>query len=133
MNMETIIKNDAFELYYHTDSKIIHHKIIKWLTEDESRTLLKRGLKELQAHSAAKWLSDDRGSGALNPEGEEWAHKVWLPQVIAAGWKFWAITLPNRLIGQMNIRRNISFFEEKGITVKIFSDPNNAMKWLEKQ
>jgi hypothetical protein len=33
----------------------------------------------------------------------EWADTVWLPRVLRAGFKFWAIVLPKAAIGKLNM------------------------------
>ena len=81
-------------------------------------------------HKARKWLSDDRGNGAVRPEDEEWVQKNWLPKVVAAGWKYWAIVPPQKVVGQMNIKRLVAAFAEVGVTAQVFSDPTAALEWL---
>jgi hypothetical protein len=83
-------------------------------------------------HRACKWLSDDRGNGPLKPEDAQWCLTSWSPRVIAAGWKFWAVVMPEKVMGPLNMRRWISTYADQGITVSAFADPVQAMTWLEK-
>jgi hypothetical protein len=50
---------------------------------------------------------------------------------MAAGWKFWAIVMPDKKIGQMNMQSIIDLYKEKCVTIQIFDDPAEALKWLE--
>lgn len=70
-------------------------------------------------------------NGALPPTDLEWADKVWFPQTVKAGWKYWALVLPEEVIGQMNIKRHIKLYKDRGITVEVFRDPDEAIRWLE--
>ena len=84
-------------------------------------------------NNASKWLSDDRALPVLRREDMDWAHNEWFPRMVEAGWKFWAIVQPEKVIGQMNIERVVREYLAAGITAKYFSDPDDAMKWLENQ
>jgi hypothetical protein len=53
--------------------------------------------------------------------------------MLEAGWKHWAIVQPAKLLGQMNIKRISETFAAAGITAQFFSDPDEALKWLESQ
>jgi hypothetical protein len=78
-------------------------------------------------------LSDDRNNSALAQNDVAWSKTDWFPRVMKAGWKYWALVQPEKVIGQMNMDRIVKDYSEKGLTVKIFSDPDEAMKWLESQ
>ena len=95
--------------------------------------MLNKGLEVFQEFGAQKWLSDDRANSALSPEDGEWGTNNWNPRVIAAGWKYWAIVMPAKVIGQMNMQYFIKVNSELGVTARVFSDPDEAMRWLEAQ
>ena len=80
-----------------------------------------------------KWLSDDRNNAALSKEDMEWTQTDWHPRTIATGWKYWAIVLPKNIIGQMNMDYIIKRAAAEGLTVRPFTDPDEAMEWLENQ
>jgi hypothetical protein len=131
--MQEIINNNKAALWYHPKTKIVHHQLRSYIYGQQFRDILERGLELFRLHQACKWLSDDRGNGALDPDDSDWATEVWSPQVIAAGWKFWAIVLPIKVIGQMNMRGWVSMYAEKGVKVEAFTDPDLALSWLEAQ
>ena len=56
---------------------------------------------------------------------------IGLVDVFAAGWKYWAIVMPDKIVGKMNMKRFIEDYSEKGLTIDIFSDPDEALAWLE--
>ena len=71
--------------------------------------------------------------GSLTPADAEWALNEWGPRVMAAGWKYWSVVLPEKVLGQMNMRRWIDTYAEHGVLVQAFSDPLRAMVWLKQQ
>jgi hypothetical protein len=127
----TIIDNPEITLWYYEETRIIHHKIHKMISGKTLRQTLMKGLELFKKNNASKWLSDDRQSSALTPEDTEWGFSVWSPQVIAAGWKYWAVVLPEIMLGQLNMNYVIDDYAKKGVTVELFSDPEAALKWLE--
>ncbi len=131
MPTQTLIKNDFVTMVFHEESGIVHHEIHKYVYGEPLRALLTTGTDALEKHRATKWLSDDRKNNALSKEDTEWAMHEWSPRTIAAGWKHWAVVLPEKILGQMNMQRFIDAYAEHGVTVRIFTDPVEARAWLE--
>ena len=109
----------------HQDHQFIHGKVL--------RDALDAGYEVLKKYKAQKWLSDDRLNSAIPKEDTEWAFTDWSNRVIQAGWKFCAIVQPESVIGQMNVKRFAKEYLSRGVVVEMFTDPDNAMAWLEKQ
>jgi hypothetical protein len=128
-----LIDNDKVRLQYHPRTRIVHHELRQFVHGAEFREVLERGLETFRKYAAYKWLSDDRGNGPLKPADAKWALEDWAPRVMAAGWRFWAVVMPEKVIGQMNMRRWISTYAEQGVTVSAFTDPESAMTWLERE
>ena len=130
MAKNTVIKNDNFTLMYDNSKKIVHHQIHKYIYGQQLREMLSKGTEILETNHATKWLSDDRNNSSLSPEDTEWAQKNWFPQTVKAGWKHWALVQPKSVIGQINIERFTKEYAKQGINVKMFSDPDEAERWL---
>lgn len=45
--------------------------------------------------------------------------------------KYWAVVLPEKVVGQMNMKRVSDDYSKAGITAKRSSDPDEALKWVE--
>jgi len=133
MSKTTLIDTDYVTLWYDSEKKIVHHKFHKYIYGKEFRNVLEKGLEVFKQEGAHKWLSDDRNNSALPTEDTTWAQTNWTPRVVAAGWKYWAIVLPEKVIGQMNMQHFIETNSKMGVTVQIFSDPDKARLWLERQ
>ena len=94
---------------------------------------METGVEHLIKNGAFKWLSDDRAFGAMSKEDTEWGITVWAPKAAAAGWRFWAIVLPQSIIGKLGSEKMIEYYSGLGVTVKIFTDADEGMAWLEAQ
>ena len=133
MSRETIIDTDYATLWYHPESKIVHHKWKRFIYGEEFHNVLNKGVEIFKEHGATKWLSDDRENSAIPTEDVDWAKNDWFPRVFAAGWKYWALVMPEKVVGQLNMKRFVEPYSEMGLTVQVFKDPEEAQKWLEAQ
>jgi len=133
MPTTTVIDNEFATLWYHPEKKMVHHQIKKFVFGPDLRAILDAGHKQMVANGGTKWLSDDRANNALKPDDEAWARTDWFPRVLKAGWKSWAVVLPEKIVGQMNIKRFTETYAEAGVKAMLFSNPEEAMAWLEKQ
>ena len=131
--MEKLIENEKVTLKVYPGKNIIHHKIKDFISGDRWKELMKTGIDAYKKHDCNKWLSDDRGNSALKDEDEKWAQEYWEPQILEAGWDYWAILMPEKAIGQMTLERLKGRYEDKGVEVKVFSDTDEALGWLEEQ
>jgi hypothetical protein len=127
---QVVIDNERALLVYHPEHKIVHHELRTVVQGEEFRQILEKGLELFIQFQACKWLSDDRGNGPLSPEDSEWAVSNWSPRVIAAGWKYWAIVMPEQIMGKMDMTRWIKSYGQQGVTVSAFTLPGTALKWL---
>jgi hypothetical protein len=132
-NRIPVFEHERISVWYYPGSRIIHHSMTGPVLGDIFRTALTAGAKAMMENHGHKWLSDDRLNGALLPNDLEWVDKVWHRQAVDAGWTHWALLPPTSVVGQMNIRKHISLYKERGIMVEVFTDLGKAMAWLEDQ
>lgn len=76
-------------------------------------------------------MSDDREMVVVREEDYKWADEEWVPRVIKAGFKYWAIVLPSSSIGTMQVKRFAEEHRARGVTVEVFDTLESAMEWLE--
>ncbi len=131
MSAISVLENEYASVWYHPEAGIVHHQFHKFIFGDAFRTVLSTGAEVMKKNGARKWLSDDRNNSALPQEDADWGQTTWTPQVLAAGWKYWAVVLPEKAVGQMNMKRFIDDYSGRGVKVQVFSDPDQALKWLE--
>jgi hypothetical protein len=131
MPTQSLLDTEFAALWYYPETKIVHHKIKKWIKVDDFKALLEKGHDTAKTNKSVKWLSDDRNNGALPPEVEKWVKDDWFPRMQKLGWKYWALVLPEKIVGQLTVKRHSEEYAKVGITVKMFSDPDEALKWLQ--
>lgn len=129
----TIVDNEFVTVWYHPDKRIVHHQFHKFMYGETLRDALNAGTEAMQKYNAHKWLSDDRKNSAIPKDDQDWGNTDWFPRTKAAGWKYWAIVQPENVIGQLNIKRIAQNYTEQGVVTRFFSDPDEAMTWLESQ
>ena len=131
MAKRLVLENEFVQMWFYPEAGIVHHQFRKFIWGDAFREVLNEGLKVFVHEGATKWLSDDRESSALSKADTDWSMSDWFPRIAAAGWKYWAIVLPQSVLGEMNIKRFINAYSEQGLIVQVFDDPAPALAWLE--
>ena len=126
----SVYEDEKMALWYYPESKIVHHKMKKLIYGDDFKKLLMTGLDVFLMHGCKKWLSDDRNNPVLMKEDIEWGNKHWQPEVLKAGWKYWAVVKPKDLLSQIPITELIEMYQELDITTKVFDDDVKAYLWL---
>ena len=130
MGEKMILENENISVWYHDDLKIIHHKFHKFTSGGILKEALNKELEAMRKYGITKVLSDDKENPIMKKEDMAWTASVWRPAMISAGWKFWAIVLPELIAGQMALKKIISEYAETGVTVQAFTDSNAALEWL---
>jgi len=120
----------VFSVWIYPEQGIVHHTMKTYCYGESFREALTRGSEAMKLHKATKWLSDDRASGPVPAEDSEWSQTNWFPQTKAAGWKYWAIVPPEKILGQLKIERISKMYSERGINRRMFQTPEEALKWL---
>lgn len=126
----TIIENEYATLVYHPDTKIVHHTFHKPIGGDAFRNVLDTGAKTLKENKASKWLSDDRANSVTSSEDANWSKDDWFPRAVRAGWKYWALVVPQDLMARMNMKQFVDSYLDQGLRIMVFSKPEKAMEWL---
>ncbi len=124
------IENEFATVQVHPEHGIVHHRFKKFIYGERFREALMAGVELMETHGATKWLSDDRNNGALNAADSEWSMTAWSDRALRAGWRSWAVVLPEVVVGQMNMRRFVQLHKSNGVEVRVFTDPDLAMAWL---
>lgn len=126
-----IMEDANISIWYYPESKILHHQIHRFFFGAPFRDALNKGVEVFGECGAQKWLSDDRETPALSKEDLEWGDRDWFPRVLKLGWKYWAIVLPEKIVGQLTVKRLADTYKSRGVETRMFSSPDEAKKWLE--
>jgi hypothetical protein len=131
MAKEILYDTEVATMWYHPDKKIIHHEIHKFIYGEEFQNLLLTGTAAMKKYKAEKWLSDDRTNTVVRKADMAWGDENWVPQTIEAGWKYWAIVNPAQVIARTNMKQLARAYAALGVSVKMFTDPDEAIEWLD--
>lgn len=126
----TVIDKEYATLWYYPEYKIVHHVYHKFIHGQPFRDVLETGLRLFEENGGGKWLSDDRKNSALPTEDLTWSTQEWSPRCLAAGWKAWAIIMPDKVAGQMTMNRILKQYIDVGFQVRVFDDVDEAFEWL---
>lgn len=130
MSKIELLNNEHVGLWFHTEEKVVHHQIRGFAPSKDFRNLLTKGAEAMEEYHAQKWLSDDRKSSPIRPEDYQWGDTIWAPRVIAAGFKYWAIVLPDKAIAALQMERFCEEYRARGVTVELFEKEEAAFAWL---
>lgn len=131
MSLEIIIDNEYATLSYDPDSGIVQHQFHKFIYGDHFRAVLNTVIDLFNDRGATKWLADDRLISTLTSEDAAWAQFDWTPRVWATGWKYWAVILPDKRVGQVHLNFSMRLHQGYGITTAAFETADEARRWLE--
>lgn len=133
MSDDIILDNEWMTLRYYPVDGIIHHTWKKNCSGQVFREMMLGASEYLGSHKGSKWLSDDRHFTVMTEEDSLWGRSVWFEKTIHAGWKHWAILLPERHVGQESMQMMVNEYRAVGINAKVFSTLESAMDWLRAQ
>lgn len=130
-NIAKIICDSKYiTIVYHYETKIVHHTIHKTVPGPILTAATDAGTEALRKYGATKWLSDDRKNTQLSQEALEYALTDWGARTVKAGWKYWALVVPEEMTGRMDMVRLVEFCYNMGVRVMVFSDLQKAEAWL---
>jgi hypothetical protein len=127
----TVLDTPQVALWYYPEDRIIHHEIKQFLSGKSLRDFLRTVAGLFEQHRAEKWLSDDRRVPVIRPGDIDWGDADWFPRAASAGWKYWAIVRPEKLVGQAVMRELSEKYARHGVTSEWFNDPADALWWLQ--
>ncbi len=131
MKTNILLDNDAVTLVYYPEFGIVHHTFHRGVTNEDIQEVLKAGLQAFIENGCHKWLSDDRGnSNGVSEEQFAWGEINWIQPMIRAGWKYWALVVPDEVSAREDMIPVIEAYYERGIRVMVFTDVPRALNWL---
>jgi hypothetical protein len=131
--VKKIIDNEFATLIVYPGKKIVHHKYKKFIFGEAFQEVMTQGADVFIKYKCTKWLSDDRDNAAMRQEDITWSQTFWEKRIRETGWKYWALIMPKKTVGQIAMKEIIDRNKELGVIVEIFTNPTQAMEWLEKQ
>jgi hypothetical protein len=128
----TVYDTEHITIKYLPDKKIIYHTVHKPIPSGQPlREALMCGFDMLQHYGASKWVSDDRLNGPMSVEDREWGHTNLNSRAMEAGWKYWALVVPEQLVAAGTMMPTITELFKLGLRMMVFSKVEEAFKWIE--
>ena len=127
----TFLDSKDASIVYHADKKIVHHTFRQPVAGQAFHFVLETGVECLKQNGATKWLSDDRLNSELSAEDTKWATHDWFKLAQDAGWKTWALIVPHDIFARLNLIEHVNYYSSRGIRVMVFTEPDEAIKWLD--
>jgi SpoIIAA-like len=99
-----------------------------WANAAEFKALLDAEVKALREHGGTRLLADCRRQRVLNLADQDRANREWLPEVLAAGLKRFAIVLPESETAASHLHERLGTVTE--MEVAYFATVEEARSWL---
>lgn len=131
MSRTTLLNNAYVTLWFHDRPRVVHHVMLRFVPMKEMRELLLTGAEAMATHGGCKWLSDDRKGTVVDAPRIQWARENWLPRLLKAGFRYWAVVPSEAALGRWGMDRAIEDYVAAGVEVRSFPTPDDAMAWLE--
>lgn len=117
------IRWDGVHKYVHTEWKA-------FATSDEFRAALMRALDAIRDKHAVAYLSDTQKVKVVVHKDQTWAYEVWVPLLVVAGVKRFALVTAQSGLGKLNVEDVIDLVDNKGLLMRGFDSADEARKWL---
>ncbi|MBN2526172.1 MAG: STAS/SEC14 domain-containing protein [Deltaproteobacteria bacterium] len=131
--MKIVKKTKLFTLRVYPELGIVSHQMNGFVEGADFQDMMLTGVAAYEEHGCTKYLSDDSMNPMMNQEDLKWGREVWEPKILKAGWKFWALVVPEKIFAKMAMRGVMQRYEDMGVSVKVFKEYDEALDWLEKQ
>jgi hypothetical protein len=117
------IRWDGVHHYVHTEWK-------GFATSSEFRAALMRALDPIREKRSVGYLSDTRKVKVIVHTDQAWANEVWIPLLVKAGVKRFALVTAASGLGKMNVEDVIHLVDNRGVLMRGFDSLVDARQWL---
>jgi hypothetical protein len=101
-----------------------------WANTAEFSSLLDAEVRALLDHAGSRLLADCRRQRVLNPADQERADREWIPRVIEAGLKRFAIVLPTSDMAAGHLQERLGKVPKSAMQIAYFASVEEAREWL---
>lgn len=99
-----------------------------WANAGEFESLLDAEVKALRDHGGSRLLADCRRQRVLDPAVQDRVHQVWVPAVLEAGLKRFAIVNPENETAAGHLRERLN--KVTAMEIAFFPTVEEARDWL---
>jgi hypothetical protein len=109
----------------------VHTEWKAFANSAEFRAALMRALDAIKETGSSRYLSDTRKVKVVVHADQAWANEVWIPLLVNAGVKRFALVTAAAGLGKATVEDVIKLVDNRGLLMKGFASPSLAWKWLE--
>jgi hypothetical protein len=89
-----------------------------------------RALDPIREKRSVGYLSDTRKVKVIVHTDQAWANEVWIPLLVKAGVKRFALVTAASGLGKMNVEDVIHLVDNRGVLMRGFDSLVDARQWL---
>ena len=90
-----------------------------------------RALDAIRERHVVAYLSDTRQVRVVVHEDQVWANEVWMPMLVKAGVKRFALVTAASGLGKVTVEEVVELVQNRGLLMKAFGSVLSARTWLE--
>ncbi|MEO1286902.1 MAG: hypothetical protein AAFV93_03980 [Chloroflexota bacterium] len=128
--MAVIVTDENMHLEYLEDSAIYLERFKTELELDLMRKALPIAREEIDKHQFTRWITDARAISGMSPEAAQWILTEWLPNMQDTTWRYWALVVPEALVGRMQMMQFMQAVSDLGIQIRTFTTMEDAQDWV---
>lgn len=128
--MTTILDNEYVTLMYEDDHALLYDRYTVNIDLATIQSSLDAGLEKINETGANKWLTNTHAIGGFSEDVAQWVLEDWGPRAIEAGWKYWALVVPEEMEGRLAMVQFVSAFNEMGVLVRVYTAEDEAREWV---
>ena len=87
-------------------------------------------LDAIKGRRAIAYLSDTRKVKVVVHADQAWANEVWVPLLVAAGVKRFALVTAASGLGKLTVEDVIDMVDNRGLLMRGFATVDSAQTWL---
>lgn len=136
MSSELLSEHEHVRILWDAELRALHMEWLEPTGGPPFRAGLEEGLAAARVRGATKWLADLRWLGVIAKADEAFIHDDWLPRLVDAGIRHYAIVRPESSKAQVSIRELLlgasvqEILEAQAIITQSFETPEDARRWL---
>ena len=127
---EVVISKDNVDVFFYPEKKLLYFIWKQRTTGEAYRQIYISALEYFEVHRPTHFLSDIRNQGIIGPNDRKWFQEEVIARALELGLKKSAAILDGNSFKLYYMNIIMSFSKNKGLPVKLFNIPEEAIQWL---
>ena len=126
----TTFKTSFIEVKYNSVDRVVEYKWIGFVNEADAKTGLIKILETIKQNKVKHLIADIKEFRGGTVETAKWVNDVWSDQLVQAGLRNVAITVPENIFGEFSNKVALGEKFVQKLKVEKFSSVAQARVWL---